>query len=1286
MDQTGDMPPADGSDGDTSDPESPGRRIRAERIAEAVLLASEAERQDMIDSACGEDAALRRLVETLLAGPEAPTPASEAATIEATVVTTGATQQLPEMIGRYRIRRVIQSGGMGTVYEALQENPRRRVAIKVMKAGLASPSALRRFEYESQVLGKLNHPTIAEIYEAGTFDDGNGEAPYFAMEYIDGAMPLDEWARSKRLSTREKLRLFEAVCDAIHHGHQKGVVHRDLKPDNILVDSTGRPRVIDFGVARATDSDIQVATMQTDVGQLVGTLYYMSPEQCEANPDLVDTRSDVYALGVILFELLTGRRPHQLENVPVYDAARMIREDAPSRMSTLDRTLGGDLETIVGKALEKDKDRRYQSALELKQDIARFLGSEPIEARPPSILYQTTMFTRRHKALVASVSAVILVLLVTTVWSLRERGRSDRAALEATAARELATLERDRAEAANEEIASTLIQLEEQKVRADGERNRAQAESDRARLVAEFLYSIFEMASPERAQGRRFSLKELLREASGSIEATFGDQPMMEADLRGTIGRIQQDLGDLDAAEPNLQKALILLEREHGSTHPRTHEAKILLARIWTEKGRYDDAESRLESILLSVENDTDLDEPQILAANTQRAMVQMNTLRVQEAAVLMQDVVERSRRVLGANHPETMRREVMLTMANSTLARLSGTGGDIEVEPAFENSARIEAALGALHPTTLNSRLAEQLIIFFRNQRVDSLDEILEIADSLEQVRGPDHTDSLSARTFAGLFHLTSGENEIAADALMAAHQGLLKKHGRDHPETMATASLLGSALTQAKRYEEAVPLLESSWYGQKQLWGEDDIRTVQAESTWTMAMMQIGRFEESIPHFEHTMEVLPGYPISITERWMFSILLARATLELEHDRPEEADATGTRLRQLVLARDDASPSLRLTVLLELTRTLLDGGLETGGIATAKAFAELVPRLYGEDTDMEINWLGQMASSLHQEDRDRMALTFTRSMIEAAGQDAKIEADSRGKALAYHGSALRNNGRPGEAIPLLEEAIELRKGLNGEADGRALYWETELLKSLIADDQLDAARERNSELMPLAFQTMEQDDEQLNELIEIQLSMAAQDVPGEANVLFQQAIAHCEDGPACIARMVEIFLQRAPSGVRNQLHGELREQLDIALASTDGPEPDMTRVAMEMLLFELKLQEQAEVFAPEDLGETLGVKVTDLLEALDGDSSPELRTTSERIRRRLEELLGTDHDLTIATHAEILIGDGNDQAAREAFLRAAVTSEVEVRRRAYLERANRLQQRMAEDDTDAGS
>ena len=1252
--------------------DAPDLAQRAKRIAEAVMLAAETERPTMIDAACGDDHALRSAVLRHLAGTEA----SEAETIENTVVSSSAgSERLPEMIGRYRIRRVIQSGGMGTVYEALQENPRRRVAIKVMKAGLTSPTALKRFEYESQVLGKLNHPAIAEIFEAGTFDDGTGEAPYFAMEYIDAAMPLDKWAASKRLSTRDKLRLFETVCDAIHHGHQKGVVHRDLKPDNILVDSDGRPRVIDFGVARATDSDIQVATMQTDVGQLVGTLYYMSPEQCEANPDLVDTRSDVYALGVILFELLTGRRPHQLENVPVYDAARMIREESPSRMSTLDRTLGGDLETIVGKALEKDKDRRYQSALELKQDIERFLGDEPIEARPPSLAYQARMFARRHKVLVASIAAIIVILLGTTIWSLQERGRAQEAALIATAAEARANVDRDKAEAARAEIERTLASLETEKQRADGERDRAREESERARLVAEFLYSIFELGSPEQAQGRTFSLTELLREASDSIDDMFGGQPMMEADLRSTIGRIQLDLGDLASAGPNLQRALILLERAHGATHPATREVNVLLAELWTEQGRYDDAESRLESILLGIENDEALDDPQILAANNQRAMVMMNTLRVQEAAVLMQDVVERSRRVLGPDHEETMRSEVILTMANSTLDRLSGnTRTPGEVEPAFGSSSRIEAALGALHPTTLNGRLAEQLIDFSIGQRVESLDEIMQIAEDLERVLGPDHTDTLSARTIAGLFHLTSGESRIAAEELRASYEGLLEKYGRDHPETMSTASLLGSALNQIEAWDEAVPLLESSWYGQKQLWGEDDIRTVQAESTWTMAMMNLGRFEEAVPRFEHTMAVIADYPIAVVEQWMFGILLVRAALELEHDRIDEARDTCARLRQLVLERSDARATMRLAVLLELVKNCFAAGFEAEGIATTRAFADLVPELFADELTEEVDWYGAMAKVLRSVERHRMCLEFTRAMFEASNRSTELDAGSRANALAYHGGALLSNDMPGDAIPLLEEAVEDLKALNSASDPQTLYWEGQLLKCLITTGDIDGARERTEELMPIAFTAIGGADRQLVDLVEIQLEMAEEHAPGDAETLFQFALDHCEGDPDCITRSVEIFLDASPRTIRNLLHQRLRGSLDQALGAIETPDADMIGVALDLLLSEAEMQEQAAAFKAEDLGEALGTRGLELIEGIDDDTMTALRANMERLESRLEELLGAEHDLATAVHAETLLGTGNVPAAIEALRRAAITSPIEERRRRYLDRIEALQ------------
>ena len=214
---------------------------------------------------------------------------------------------IPKRIGQYSIKRAIASGGMGTVYEALQEKPRRTVAVKVMRQGIASRSALRRFDYEAQLLARLRHPGIAQVYNAGIHRDGDVTVPYFAMEYIVGGKPVTKYVKDKKLGTRERMKLFSDVCEAVHHGHQKGIIHRDLKPSNILVDSSGQVKIIDFGVARCTDSDMAVTTLQTDVGQLIGTLQYMSPEQCAADPHDIDTRSDVYALGVVFYEMLCGR-------------------------------------------------------------------------------------------------------------------------------------------------------------------------------------------------------------------------------------------------------------------------------------------------------------------------------------------------------------------------------------------------------------------------------------------------------------------------------------------------------------------------------------------------------------------------------------------------------------------------------------------------------------------------------------------------------------------------------------------------------------------------------------------------------------------------------------------------------------------------------------------------------------------------------------------------------------------------------------------------------------------
>ena len=337
-------------------------------------------------------------------------------------------------VGRYRVLGLLGEGGMGAVYEAEQDSPHRLVALKVIRPGLLSPAFLKRFAQEVEILGRLHHPGIAQIHEAGLAEDGR---PFFAMEFIRG-LSLDEYARRHGLSVTARVVLLARVCDAVQHAHDRGVVHRDLKPANILVEETGQPKVLDFGVARATGADLQSGPGLTRTGQMLGTPSYMSPEQVTAEPATLDHRADVYALGVILFELLAHRLPYPLENRPLAEAARLILEHDPPRLGSINPELRGDVETIVAKAIEKAPGRRYPTAADLAADLRRWLAHEPILARPASALYHLGKFARRHKAVVggvaATVAALFLGLVGTIVFAVREahqRGQAEQNAEQA---------------------------------------------------------------------------------------------------------------------------------------------------------------------------------------------------------------------------------------------------------------------------------------------------------------------------------------------------------------------------------------------------------------------------------------------------------------------------------------------------------------------------------------------------------------------------------------------------------------------------------------------------------------------------------------------------------------------------------------------------------------------------------------------------------------------------------------------------------------------------------------
>jgi len=346
----------------------------------------------------------------------------------------------PPRIGDYRILEVLGEGGMGVVYKAEQDNPRRVVALKIMRGGLLSPSAQKRFEFEVRVLGHLQHPGIAQIHEAGSFQSDAGPEPYFAMEFVEGK-DLLSYATEHRLGIRGRLDLFIHVCDAVHYAHQKAVIHRDLKPSNILVDQRGQPRVLDFGVAKSTDLDLHKSLTLTQTGLIIGTIAYMSPEQAIGDSENVDIRSDVYSLGVVLYELLGDRLPYDLSSRSALDALTAIRDINPIPLSACGRQFQGDLDTIASKALQKEKERRYQSSLDLATDLRRFLRHEPILARPTSTFYQLRKFARRNRVLVGGVAATFLASLVGTAVSIDFARDAGAERLRATDARETAEKE-----------------------------------------------------------------------------------------------------------------------------------------------------------------------------------------------------------------------------------------------------------------------------------------------------------------------------------------------------------------------------------------------------------------------------------------------------------------------------------------------------------------------------------------------------------------------------------------------------------------------------------------------------------------------------------------------------------------------------------------------------------------------------------------------------------------------------------------------------------------------------
>jgi serine/threonine protein kinase/tetratricopeptide (TPR) repeat protein len=708
----------------------------------ALEIESPADRAAYLDEACGPDAGLRAEIEGLLAtlgraGEFMRRPAAAVA-VGGTAAYEPLTEGPGARVGPYKLLQQIGEGGMGVVYMAEQEEPvRRKVALKIIKPGMDSKQVVARFEAERQALAMMDHTNIAKVHDAGTTESGR---PYFVMELVHG-VPITTYCDENKLTPRERLELFVPICQAIQHAHQKGIIHRDIKPSNILVtmyDDKPVPKVIDFGVAKAVEQRLTEKTLFTQYGALVGTFEYMSPEQAEMNAFGVDTRSDIYSLGVLLYELLTGTTP--LERARLKEAAfgeivRLIKEEEPPRPSVrlstsgalgkvaaarqteparLSRLVRGELDWIVMKALDKDRSRRYETANGFARDVQRYLHDEPVEACPPSAGYRMRKLARKHRTALAVGACFVISLLLLVVGSLWSALQLRAAYTQAEEQRQEAEDQRDRAERAS----------------AEARKSAAAAQRVSKYVLEDLLVSLAPYGSPRRT----VSAEQVLNRASREVGKVFADDPEMEASARATIGWAYTNLMFLDAAERELGASLAIRQRVLGEEHPDTLWALTSLAGTLCWKGQFAEAE-KLARRALEGQRRQGGDEVQMMWSMNRLAWAVSYLGKPAESLALMEEALAIARRKLGENDAQTLHFRYGRAGILSALGR-----PDEAVKEFREVLADMRRLLGEEHPHTLHTMKELSSALLHQGEKAEAEAMNRKVVEISRRVMGADH------------------------------------------------------------------------------------------------------------------------------------------------------------------------------------------------------------------------------------------------------------------------------------------------------------------------------------------------------------------------------------------------------------------------------------------------------------------------------------------------------------------------------------------------------------------
>jgi len=822
-------------------------------------------------------------------------------------------------IGNYQLIRRIGEGGMGEVWEAEQVRPlRRRVAFKVIKVGMDNREFTARFESERQALAMMDHPYIASVFDAGTTERGR---PFFVMEYVEG-VPLTEHCNAQNYNIRERLELFIKVCEGIQHAHQKAIIHRDIKPSNVLVtiqEGTDWPKIIDFGVAKAIDKKLTDHTVHTEVGQFIGTPAYMSPEQIDMTGQNIDTRTDIYMLGVLLYELLTGVLPFdtdQLLQTGLASLLQHIQDVEPPRPSTridamgehsteaasqrrltvpkLKSQLKGDLDWITMKALEKDRARRYETANALIQDIKRYLRDEPVTAGPPSTSYRVKKFVKRHRTGVVAAGvvgvALVLGILGTSVGMIRAQ-RSERI---------------------------------------------ANAEAETARQISSFMVGLFEVADPSEARGNSITAREILDKGVVKIETGLAEQPLTQARLMNTMGRVYKELGlyqearplleqslgllaeqeagdapdaavvmndlggllreagDFSEAQEHLENALAIRERELGPEDPDLAQSLNSYANLLWQTGQLEQAEAYYERSLAIRERALEPDDPDIAITLNNIGGLRMQAADYEAAQSYFERALEIRQRSLGEDHPDVAR-------SLSNLGKLHWAMGDFETSSSYheQSLALREKVFGPVHPIvatglsdyafvledmgefdrarqmfersieireqslgTEHPDLAASLSNYaaFLHRRADTQNALAKQEQAVaiwEVSRGPEHPDVATGLNNLAIMQMQVGDFAGAKPNLQRALQIEEANFGSDHPEYARKLDNLGMVLTNLGEVAEARACHERSIAIWEKALGPDHPDVATGCLNLGVLLRNNGLFTEARPYLERSLAI---------------------------------------------------------------------------------------------------------------------------------------------------------------------------------------------------------------------------------------------------------------------------------------------------------------------------------------------------------------------------------------------------------------------------------------------